>query len=264
MPALGQLPASSTPIATHAVPPLSTGRGTNREPRRNTFKGGRSPVARRSTSWARRKLMQRSNSASETMYCRVAAAARTIVDRTATQVERVAYGAVVEGTGSGDCRSCCPTFRTTCNCSPRNRGRATEHDLARIAVGPWASNHWYRSFRFHRRRRTDVLPGRTDCAVAAPICGRKRLGLLHPYPGLRSSVARAGHRAHRRSGRRDRCHAFQNSERCTCAPVRCCRNFSRVCLRRKHCRGRDGAAERLYHRLWSDPIRVSPWGAGLY
>ena len=31
---MGQLPASSTPTATHAVPPIPTGRGTNREPRR--------------------------------------------------------------------------------------------------------------------------------------------------------------------------------------------------------------------------------------
>src|SRR5215510_3740397 len=111
----------------------------------------------------------------------------------AAQVEGKADGAVVEGTGSSY-SSCNPTaFDTTCICSPLYGGRATEYGLARIAVGAWAPDHWHRSFRLHRWGRIDVPARRADRAVAAPICGRKCLGLFHPYPGLRSSVDRVGH-----------------------------------------------------------------------
>src|SRR5215510_1346613 len=113
----------------------------------------------------------------------------------AVQVEGEADGAVVESTGSS-CGSCYRTaFDTTCIRSPPYGRRATEHGLARIAVGAWAPDHWHRSFCLHRWCWLDVPARRADCAVAAPICDRKCLGLFHPYPGLRSSVDRVGHRA---------------------------------------------------------------------
>src|SRR5262245_30933451 len=137
----------------------------------------------------------------------------------AAHVEGEADGAVVEGTGSS-CSSCYRTaFDTTCIRSPPYGGRATEHGLARIAVGAWAPDHWHRSSRLHRWYRIDVPARRADCAVATPICDRKCPGLFHPYPGLRSSMDGVGHRAHSRCGRGDCCHAFANSDCRTRAPV---------------------------------------------
>src|SRR5262245_38936436 len=113
------------------------------------------------------------------MDCRVVGSAHTM-PTARPQVGGKTDGAAGEDTGSG----CNSNYRTDFGFTRRIRsplyGRpATEHGVARIAVGTWAPNHWHRSFRLHRSRRIDVSARWTHRAVAAAICDGKRLGLLH-------------------------------------------------------------------------------------
>src|SRR5262249_52173601 len=172
----------------------------------------------------------RSTAAGETMDCRVAGGTHTM-PTARPQVGGQTDGAVVEGTGGG----CSSNYRIDFDFTHRIRsplygGRATEHGVAGIAVGTWTPNHWHRSFCLHRSCWIDVSARWTHPAVAAAVCDRKRLRLFHACPGLRSSVARGGHRAHRRGGRSDCCHGFPDSNRRTRVPVRNSWRVSRVCV----------------------------------